>query len=218
MAHIYKITNTITNKIYIGKTTLMILERFDKHIRNSKDGDTYLYKSFRKYGIENFTIESIEECSDDILNNRECFWIKELNSLIPNGYNMTEGGTGGDTSVSPKYKESMKKMHESRISEDYATYGFLGKVHTSDSKQKQSQARKKHWDSLSSQQLEERSKKISGSKNGMFGKIPKNSIQIILNGIEYNSISEACRATGMSAKSVKKYGVIYNESSVRIDV
>lgn len=48
----------------------------------------------RKYGIENFQIEQIEENDNSILDEREKYWIQFYNSMIPNGYNMTFGGEG----------------------------------------------------------------------------------------------------------------------------
>jgi hypothetical protein len=74
----------------------------------------------RKYGIDNFIVESIETVISNI-NEREIFWI---NNLKPE-YNMTKGGDGGNTSSSPNYKQSMKKYHSNKIG--YATYGMLGK-------------------------------------------------------------------------------------------
>ena len=48
----------------------------------------------RKYGIENFSIKEIENISDNLLNDREIYWIKEYNSYVPNGYNCDLGGAG----------------------------------------------------------------------------------------------------------------------------
>ena len=53
-----------------------------------------LHKAFRKYGINNFNIEQIEEIDNSLLNDREIYWINFYNSMIPNGYNMTFGGEG----------------------------------------------------------------------------------------------------------------------------
>ena len=75
---IYKIENKLNGKIYIGKS-VNILERFNTHKRNafntkSLEYDKVLYKAFRKYGIENFDFEIIEECIDkDFLNAREIY-------------------------------------------------------------------------------------------------------------------------------------------------
>ena len=99
MGYIYKITNLQNNKIYIGKTTTCIQERFSKHIYeantpNTKGYTFILHKAFRKYGINNFNIEQIEEIDNSLLNDREIYWINFYNSTIPNGYNMTFGGEG----------------------------------------------------------------------------------------------------------------------------
>ena len=99
MGYIYKITNLQNNKIYIGKTTTCIQERFSKHIYEANTPNTkgymfILHKAFRKYGINNFNIEQIEEIDNSLLNDREIYWINFYNSMIPNGYNMTFGGEG----------------------------------------------------------------------------------------------------------------------------
>ena len=99
MGYIYKITNLQNNKIYIGKTTTCIQERFSRHIYEANTPNTkgymfILHKAFRKYGINNFNIEQIEEIDNSLLNDREIYWINFYNSMIPNGYNMTFGGEG----------------------------------------------------------------------------------------------------------------------------
>lgn len=92
---IYKITNSINDKVYIGKTSLTIQKRFQQHIRDSKKYlDRPLYKAFNKYGIENFKIEEIETNIPDVkINEKEQFYIKKFNSYH-NGYNATLGGDG----------------------------------------------------------------------------------------------------------------------------
>ena len=99
MGFIYKITNQINKKIYIGKTIFSITHRFNQHLWesfNSKcNGYNFiLHKAIRKYGKENFKIELIEEFSNELLDEREQYWIEKLNSKIPYGYNMTLGGEG----------------------------------------------------------------------------------------------------------------------------
>lgn len=99
MKNIYKITNLITNKIYVGQTKFSIEERLNQHINCSKEikenGDSLvLHNSIHKYGKDNFIVELIETVDETIADEREIFWISELNSMIPNGYNMTIGGNG----------------------------------------------------------------------------------------------------------------------------
>lgn len=98
MGFIYKITNKINNKIYIGQTRFTIQQRFKQHIyeaKNQKDNFP-LHLAIYKYGIQNFQIEKIEQVQDSLLNEREIYWIKTLNSYIKdgNGYNCTLGGEG----------------------------------------------------------------------------------------------------------------------------
>ena len=84
---IYKITNSINDKIYIGK---------DSHNNSNYYGSGILInKAIKKYGKENFKKEIICYCFLDYeINDREKFYIKFYNSLHPNGYNLTIGGDG----------------------------------------------------------------------------------------------------------------------------
>ena len=96
MGFIYKITNNINNKIYIGKTYKTIEERFQEHIRDSKKENNEkrpLYAAMKKYGLKNFSIEQIEECSNSLLSAKEIYWIGYFDSY-KNGYNATLGGDG----------------------------------------------------------------------------------------------------------------------------
>jgi len=108
---IYKITNSINNKIYVGQTTQDLKKRWSCHKRDSKRHDYPLCRAIKKYGIENFVIECVEtlpkQSSIEELNNREIFWIKELSTLIPNGYNVREGGSRGKHSEETKIKLSV---------------------------------------------------------------------------------------------------------------
>lgn len=90
---IYKITNLIDGKIYIGRTKYSLKERFRQHVKN-KRGQTFLGSALRKHGVENFTIELVELVSTiDMAMERERYWIKELNAQNREiGYNLTEGG------------------------------------------------------------------------------------------------------------------------------
>ena len=94
MAYIYKITNDINGKIYIGKTELSIEKRFKQHCNDSKkNGKNHrpLYAAMNKYGTEHFHIEVIEETNQP--EEREQYWIETLQSF-KYGYNATQGGDG----------------------------------------------------------------------------------------------------------------------------
>lgn len=93
-AYIYKIKNNITSQIYIGKTENDVEKRFLRHKSNAAKGmETYLYRSMRKYGLENFSIEVVEETNIEEINKREMYHISENSPEL----NMTLGGDGGST-------------------------------------------------------------------------------------------------------------------------
>lgn len=89
---IYKITNKINGKIYIGQTIKKIEYRWSGHCWN-QSGCTYLKHAIQKYGRENFTIEEIDGAnSQSELNYLEKHYMYKFDSLAPNGYNLIEGG------------------------------------------------------------------------------------------------------------------------------
>ena len=98
MIGIYKITNKINNKVYIGQS-ILIEKRLKEHqlrafrgdSKTNKEYEKSLYRAFRKYGIDNFLFEVIEECEREDLNKLEGKYIKQYNSHI-DGYNETDGG------------------------------------------------------------------------------------------------------------------------------
>lgn len=95
MGYIYKITNTVNNKVYIGQTVRNPLLRKEEHFNNLKKGihhSSHLQNSFDKYG-DVFEFEVIEECPDDKLNDREIELIEKFKSYYK-GYNETKGGEG----------------------------------------------------------------------------------------------------------------------------
>lgn len=101
MGEIYKITNTVNGKIYVGQTTRTADIRFCGHIRSSKYVNTkyqcVIDRAIAKYQPCNFTLEVLEQCDNDLLNEREQYWIQHLNSYDRNiGYNLTRGGKGAN--------------------------------------------------------------------------------------------------------------------------
>lgn len=100
--YIYKICNSINDKIYIGQTRRDINVRWRQHLstaQNGKDANTILYRAMNKYGCDNFNIQLIQEYSfyskEELiktLNEEEIRYISKYNSIKPNGYNMQHGG------------------------------------------------------------------------------------------------------------------------------
>jgi len=93
MGRIYKISNDINDKLYIGQTTQTLQRRFTSHCCSSNDKakNMYIKRAILKYGKEHFKIELIEECDDSLLDEREIYWINYFDSYN-NGYNLTIGG------------------------------------------------------------------------------------------------------------------------------
>jgi group I intron endonuclease len=104
---IYKIISLSTNKIYVGQSVSHILNhkryrphghegRFRCHISEAfstkKNQSHFLNNAIRKYGVADFVVELIECCEIKDADEREIYYIKELNSLYPAGYNLKNGG------------------------------------------------------------------------------------------------------------------------------
>lgn len=133
IGYIYKTTNNINGKIYIG------LHRVNTDILDEKylgSGKRLKY-AIDKYGRKNFKCEIIEWCeTDEELSGREMFWINELNSMDESvGYNMNEGGLGGWKIDVSGENNPMFGIH--RFGKDNPNYG---NIRTEESKQKQSKS------------------------------------------------------------------------------
>lgn len=96
---IYLVTCLINGKQYVGQTVhYNPLERWRRHLYDaaSRTGDTVFCRALRKYGEDSFTFEVIDYAADALsLGAKEASYIEELNTLLPNGYNMREGGVRG---------------------------------------------------------------------------------------------------------------------------
>lgn len=90
MIGIYKITNNINGKIYVGQSN-NIQRRFLEHKNRGATSKIPVDIAIQKYGKENFSFEVIEECTIEQLNQKEMYWISYFNS-VENGYNCSIGG------------------------------------------------------------------------------------------------------------------------------
>ena len=91
MYYLYKITNLLNNKNYIGVTNRNPEERFAEHKKPSSK--SFIGKAIRSDGIENFSFEVLlTNIEDNRISSLECEYIKKYNSLLPNGYNADLGG------------------------------------------------------------------------------------------------------------------------------
>lgn len=192
MGFIYKISNKINDKIYIGKTSRSVEVRFNEHIndsfnKNSSSYNYYLHSAIRKYGIKNFICETIEEVEESQINDREIFWISQYDSYNT-GYNLTLGGEGRviyqDADILKLWREGYSQKEITEI---------LGITHGNISSR------------LSVLGIDEEERKARGKEKST----EKNSdpvLQFTKDGIfikEWPSASAIERETGMSRSNIK---------------
>ena len=149
MIGIYKITNKLNGKVYIGQS-IDIDTRWRQHI-NAKD-DALIHKSIQKYGPENFNFEVLLECPAEMLNDWERDMIALYDCISPKGYNLTEGGGGCKCS-----EETRLKMSEAKKGKPSWNKGIPCSEET---RLKMSEAKKGHHIS------EEQKRKISEANKG----------------------------------------------------
>jgi group I intron endonuclease len=233
---IYKTTNLINQKFYVGKDT--------HNNPNYYGSGKRLKLAIQKYGIENFKKEIIEICdSVEKLNERERFWIKELNA-INEGYNISLGGDGGDTISNNPRKYEIAKIHSQKMKMEKfnkkkgtkvvklkkrddpnwvnpnkgrvsslkgkptgkkgipnPTHSewmkknnpFKGKTHTTEVKEILGKINSKP-------KSEEHKRKISET---LKGNKPGNMRRVIVDGVEYESLSYAARQIGIPTSTMK---------------
>ena len=172
--YIYKITNQVNNKKYIGQTINEKGYRWDGTLEGINIYNKHLQNSMNKYGIKNFKIEIIDTTKDKKeLSDKEIYWIAFYNTTDRKyGYNKTEGGEGGKWTEEAKEKisgknhwcygkhrseETKKKIGNAQIGKKHWNYN---KHHSKETKKKMSETKKgKH-------RTEETKKKISEAHKG----------------------------------------------------
>ena len=153
MGSIYKITNTVNGKSYIGKTTRdAVKTRIRDHLRGK--GSQPVKDAIEKYGQDAFTYEILHDgIIPEFLDDLEKEVIAKFNTVAPHGYNLTEGGDGGSyceetrRKISEAHKgKKLSEEHRRKISEAHTgeKHHFFGKSHLEESKQKMSEAHKGH--------------------------------------------------------------------------
>lgn len=141
MIGIYKITNKLNGKVYIGQS-VDIDTRWRQHI-NAKDNFA-IHRAIQKYGKENFKFEVLLECPVDMLNVWERDMIALYDCISPNGYNLTEGGEGYKCSDETRLKMSNIRKGKNRSEETKIKISNAqkGKHHSEETRLKMSNTRK----------------------------------------------------------------------------
>lgn len=110
----YLLTNTVNGKQYVGQTRQPVRLRWRQHRKDSRRRNTALANALRKYGHMMFTVKVLSVAlNSSVLTTLEQFWIKELGTLVPGGYNLTEGGEGGQRSLETRAKMSVIAVRNS---------------------------------------------------------------------------------------------------------
>jgi group I intron endonuclease len=162
--YIYKIKNIVNNKEYVGCTITSLKKRFEEHAWRclKTDINTKFCNSVRKYGVENFKIDLIEECDVANIYEREKHYIKEYNTYNI-GLNSTYGGEGClGYKHSKEIREKISKNLKDGRSHKGKTYEELYGDKANEEKEKRKLSVKNGWDSMSD---EEKEKRVNNIKN-----------------------------------------------------
>ena len=121
MAYIYRILNKLTKKCYIGETKRKdVIWRWNQHKQTIEinKGCPALRDAVKKYGIDNFEFSVLIICFDDERFKYEIEYIKKYNSVVPNGYNITNGGEGGGFQ-GKTHTEEVKNIIKNKLKQKY---------------------------------------------------------------------------------------------------
>lgn len=104
---IYIIKNTINSKVYIGQTRTSVQQRWKEHLRHTQYGNQVINRAMRKYGVNNFYIETLEICDIKSLDQREMYYIDLYDSTNKSkGYNVSLGGN------TPKFRRKVLSISD----------------------------------------------------------------------------------------------------------
>jgi group I intron endonuclease len=224
MFYVYKITNRVNKKVYIGKTD-DVLKRWDKHVRISlrPNGRNYhlIHRAISKYGLDNFTIETIDTSDTEQESlNKEIYWIDFYKSNVAkygkeSGYNLTAGGEG--ISGFKHSEEARKAMSIARAGEKNA---FYGKTHTDSVKRQLSIIKKEYFSTHENNfkgktHSEETRKFLSENQIGLHAgekhpnaKLTEDNIhivfQLLIEGYSYAEIARKMQVSKGLIASIKK--------------
>lgn len=166
---IYKITNLVNGKIYVGQTRQPLYKRWYRHTH--KSGCFAISNAIAKYGAENFTIEVIDKANTlSELNEKETFWIDKLNALSPNGYNIQTGGNA--YALTELGRKHLSESHKGKqCGEDNP---FYGRHHTPEAKA------------------------IFSARNKGNTYAVRKRVTCVETNVTYDSVNDAYRATGVN--------------------
>lgn len=210
---IYKITNLINGKIYIGQTTKSVQSRWRKHCKKSSNGCSAIHNAIMKYGKDNFAIESVDTASNiEELNKKEKYWISSLNSIYPTGYNLRLGGDNSLHNETTILKQSLAKIGTKNPMYGKNVHDFMTNEEILIKNKNISLAKKGVKNPKTAQVLKGRTKEsheylakmAEKKKMQNLGEKNPNAKKITVNGIIYNTMKDASIKTGLSMFKLRK--------------
>lgn len=167
MRFVYVLQNLVNGKVYVGQTKSPS-KRKATHFYNARKGIARpLYAAIRKHGVENFAFEVLEECIDDVVNEREQYWVAHFDSFNPEkGYNLTSGGN----QLIEFSEEVVQRTCNHHV-------GMRGRHHTAATREKMREAcrRREVPSEETRKKISDAAKARKGERAAMFGKRGENS-------------------------------------------
>lgn len=196
---IYKITNP-KGKIYIGQSK-NIHKRFNDYIKLKCKGQTKLYNSLKKYGIDFHIFEIIENCLEKNIDEKEKYWINYYNS-INEGLNIKDGGIGGKWS--DEMKEKLKIITNTPEHKIFISNLHKGKINSPETRLKMRNSKLGTKQTKNTQINRGLFNKHSEEHISKFIKSKSKSIICINDNREFKSIKEAEIILGIDHSSIIK--------------
>lgn len=115
---VYIIKNTLNDKVYIGQTTATLQERFHRHTVSQLDYPDHFHRALKKYGIENFYIELLDDSAtnQDELDEKEIYYILQYDKKTLYNIRLTKGRCGGDTLTNHPDLDQIKEKISKNVS------------------------------------------------------------------------------------------------------
>jgi len=222
---IYAITNTETGKCYVGQS-VDIARRLNSHFKQ-RGHQSALYLAMEKYGADKFICSILERCSVENMNDAETWWMQQMNSIAPNGYNlMNEGRNGRRHSTESRQKmsfalagrspavnsmERKPEWEEARLaalrayfSSDRYVPPMKGRKASPETREKMSKKRlgRKHTkEAIAKMSLACTGRRASPSK---LAAIPNRKPVVRSDGVVFDSVSTAARDSGVQRANIQK--------------
>jgi len=186
---IYKITNLISNKLYVGCAS-NIRTRINGHLYDLRKGvhsNTYLQKAWSKYGERNFVFEIIEKCDKNNLHAREHYWANELNCFDRSiGYNLKPTDPNGCSIHSEETKEKLRQANKGKKPSALCIQKL--KERTLSSEHKEIMRKSREGIDYTRLHREKRGKKVIDESTGII----------------YSSLAEVCELLGITKGSFSR--------------